>query len=281
MNPAERFYLEHLTERDLALLADLADLPLDELRADPARVATLAESEQAYRSLFEMDAADPLALCSPVLAFSAMLGRTRRDLVHARFIPEWVSPGHSVPLFDVDPVRQFLDDRQSRLFLVELMASYTKVRSGSVWRQTTRGWRRQAFNELDPVALAQLLEGAPEFERLAILRRLGDASLFLTGIFPDHAGGRLFSGPRLERLERAALGAEAAGSSTGAMELLELVGTRAYRTVAQELADAPGAGQAILVTIADGFREARRFLNLVTHRYLHPLRLPWFPGPAA
>lgn len=281
MDPAARFYLEHLTERDLAALAGLARSTPATLASDPDLLASIAQSENAYRALFAGDRADPLAACSPVLAFSALLGRARRDLDSTQFIPEWIGPGRSVPVFDVAPVREFLDAQGSRVFLVELLASYTQVRSGSVWRKTARGWRRQRFNEMDPVALAQLLDGASEMERLTILRRLGDVSLFLTGIFPHHTGSRLFTGPRMERLEKAMSGAGAPLTATGGMELLELVGVRAYRTVAQQLPDPRGSRGEILQRVADGFRQARRFLNLVTSRYLHPRDNPWFPGPVA
>lgn len=278
MNPAERFYLEHLTERDLALLAQVDGTPPADLRSNPAHLAALAQGEPAYEALFDPGNQEPVAFCSPALVFSTMLGRAQRDLAHTKFIPEWVSPGRSVPLFDVEPVQIFLDDPLCRLFLVELMTSYTHVNSGNVWRRTPQGWRRQRYSELDPVALAQLLEGAPEMQRLAILRRLGDASLFLSGIFPDHTGTRLFTGPRIDRLERAVFEpGRAPGGNT--IELLEQVGMRAYRTVAERLGDSRGSTVCILESMAASFREARRFLNLVTARYLHPLRTPWFGEP--
>ncbi len=71
-----------------------------------------------------------------------------------------------------------------RLFLAELLSSYTHVASGTVWAKSGGRWRRRRFSELDPVQLARLAEVVPDWERLAVYRRLGDLALFLTGVFP-------------------------------------------------------------------------------------------------
>ena len=102
---------------------------------------------------------------------------------------------------------EFMAPPRHRLFLAELLASYTHVASGSVMVATRRGLRRQRFSELDPVRLAGLLEVVSREERPGILRRMGDLALFLTGVFPDYVARRGF-GPieegRLLRAGRAA-----------------------------------------------------------------------------
>ena len=84
-----------------------------------------------------------------------------------------------------DDLREFFAADGRRLFLTELLTSYTRVASGSTYVRTARGWRRRRFSELDPLRLASLLDAVPEAERPGIYRRLGDLALFLTGVFPD------------------------------------------------------------------------------------------------
>ena len=114
-----------------------------------------------------------------------------------------VGPGAWPRVLDAAQLCDFLAAPWRRLFLAELLASYTHVASGSVLVSTRRGWRRQRFSELDPVRLAGLLEVISESERPGILRRLGDLTLFLTGVFPDYVARRGFGPIEESRLLRA------------------------------------------------------------------------------
>src|SRR5258707_42758 len=66
-----------------------------------------------------------------------------------------------------------------RYFMVEHLASYTRVMSGPVWVRRGDRWRRQRFSELDAARLAAALDAVPESDRPGIYRRLGDLALFL------------------------------------------------------------------------------------------------------
>ena len=162
------------------------------------------------------------------------------------------------------------------MFLAELLASYTNVSSGSTMVKTTRGWRRRRFSELDPLRLIELAEVVPQVDRPSVYRRLGDLSLFLTGIFPDYAGERLVAERDRRQLERA-LGAadrERAERQDGVW-LLEQLGRRAYR-IAQHGADRQATMAAVLAEVSENFAAARRVLNFLTDRYLFPMRRQWF-----
>jgi hypothetical protein len=163
------------------------------------------------------------------------------------------------------------------------------VASGSVLVQTRRGWRRQRFSELDPVRLAALLDVVPAEERPGIYRRLGDLSLFMTGVFPDHTATRAFAPVQAQRLLRharleedearqAGRMAEPAWGS-GGVALLERLGRRWYQLAAQS-APVRTAPLRVMEQVAERFGQARRILNLVTDTYLFPFRARWFPGPA-
>jgi hypothetical protein len=143
--------------------------------------------------------------------------------------------------------------------------------------------RTQRFSELDPVRLAGLLEAVPQAERPGVYRRLGDVTLFLTGVFPDYAATGVLGPVNAARLLRAA-GLPAAQherlAGVPAIELLEHLGARWYRA-ARDLAPVPTARIAIVGEVADRFRQARRVLNHIADRYLFPPGSPWFTRPAS
>jgi len=295
-----RLYLEHLTDGDLALLGEVAG---ENLRADPDGLHRLLNSPAAYQAVFRQPEHEPLLKASPFLLFALLVHRAARDLEQASFVEEWVAPRRRVPVFDVSALREFAGDPMRRFFLVQLLASYTHVASGSVMVQTNRGWRRRRFSELDPLRLIELAELLPEAERPAVYRRLGDLSLFLTGIFPDYASERFIDERDRRRLQRVVEhqppprpSPQGGGSisrpspqggasvprptshtegSVGAVDLLETIGARAYR-IAQRSAERGGAMADVLSSVSDNFASARRTLNFLTDRYLFPLRQRWF-----
>jgi hypothetical protein len=287
-------YLEHLSDDDLELLARGQRagagemLRAAELRARPDVIEPLLGRREVFEAVFgaRVDG-DPFMRATPFLVFAVAVHRCADDLEDVTFVPEWLGPRQRVAVFDVDELRGFLADPLRRLFLVELLASYTHVTSGSVWVQTGRGWRRRRFSELDPVRLASLLEVVPEPERVGVYRRLGDLALFLTGVFPDHTALRAFAPIDASRLLRAArlasgderpVGRPESTEPAGPVALLEHLGRRWYG-LACEAAAAPTGALRVVGEVAERFRHARRILNLVTDRYLFVLRDRWFSPP--
>jgi hypothetical protein len=269
-----RLYLEHLTDTDLNLLAAAGDSA--EAGRNPDAIEAALDSPALFRTLFSQPGRDPLLQGSPFLLFAVLVHRAARDLNQASFVDEWVGPRQRVPVFDVGGLRDFGAHPIRRFFLTELLASYTHVASGSVMVQTSRGWRRRRFSELDPIRLVELAELLPEAERPSVYRRLGDLSLFLTGVFPDYAAERLIVDRERRQLERAieAVDRERAARRDGVW-LLEQVGRRAYR-IAQQSADRRTQMAAVLGEVSENFAAARRMLNFLTDRYLFPIRQRWF-----
>jgi hypothetical protein len=268
-------YLEQLSDADLALVAPDTDAR-DDLRREPARLEALIDSSATFRQLFSDPGRDPLLQGTPFLIFAVLIHRVVRDLGQASFVEEWIGPRQRVPVFDTAGLRDFGADPLRRFFLVQLLASYTNVASGSVLVKTSRGWRRRRFSELDPMRLIELAELVPEPERPSVYRRLGDLSLFLTGVFPDYAAERLIAERERRGLERALRPADREQSEgRDGIWLLEQLGRRAYR-IAQQGADraAPMAG--VLGEVSQNFAVARRVLNFMTDRYLYPMRRQWF-----
>jgi hypothetical protein len=288
-------YLEHLTDDDLELLSSAHRaatgevLGVAELRSRPAPIDALLARPKVFDAVFGLEKeADPFMRGSPFLVFAVAVHRCAEDLRQAAFVPEWLGPRQRVAVFDVQALRDFLADPTRRFFLIELLASYTHVASGSFWVQTGRGWRRRRFSELDPVRLASLLEVVPEAERVGIYRRLGDLALFMTGVFPDHTATRALAPIDTARLLRAARLATGAGEPPGGyaesvepagpVALLEHLGRRWYR-LACDTAPSPTGAMQVVGEVAERFRQARRVLNLVTDRHLFVLRDRWFSPP--
>ena len=268
-------YLEHLSHSDLALLRAAGESRHD-VRRDPEQLEALIDNPATFRMLFTAPGRDPLLRGSPFLLFAVLVHRVVRDLGQASFVEEWVGPRQRVPVFDTGSLRDFGADPLRRFFLAQLLASYTNVASGSTLVKTSRGWRRRRFSELDPIRLIELAELVPEAERPSVYRRLGDLSLFLTGIFPDCAGERLVAERERRQLERAlgAVDREQSDRHDGVW-LLEQLGRRAYR-IAQQGADRRAAMAGVLAEVSENFAAARRVLNFLTDRYLFPMRRQWF-----
>jgi hypothetical protein len=284
-------YLEHLTETDLSLLGPVVDSPPAEdasayLRSHPELVEEALGSSAAFDLVLGADVHDALLVhASPFLVFAVVVHRTVDELGRTTFVEERVTPRMRVPVFDAGQLREFGVDPARRYFMVEHLASYTRVMSGPVWTQRGGRWRRQRFSELDAPRLAATLDAVPESDRPGIYRRLGDLALFLTGVFPDNSTARAVHPIDLERLLRSLpdidgsrptlADLEQLAGERGAAGLLEWLGPRWYRAAAERTPVA-GLGR-LLGDLATRFDQARRFLNHLTDQYLFPVRNRWFP----
>jgi hypothetical protein len=215
--------------------------------------------------------------------FAVSVQRAAAELASAGHVPERTGPRQRVPLFDAPALRDFLAAPARRLFLAELLASFTRVASGRYRARVGGRMRTRRFSELDPVRLAGLLEAVPQAERPGLYRRLGDVTLFLTGVFPDYATAHALGPVNAARLLRAAqLPASQRDrlADAPAIELWEHLGARWYRA-ARDLAPVATARLTVVGEVADRFRQARRVLNHVADRYLFPTGNSWFPQPGS
>jgi hypothetical protein len=285
-----REYAGHLTDADLRLLASVAAADTgpvadaSSLRSDPAALLRLLEDPGAFRAVAGSQG-DPgqAAPASPFLVFAVSVQRAAAELASAGHVPERTGPRQRVPLFDAPALRDFLAAPARRLFLAELLASFTRVASGRYRARVGGRMRTRRFSELDPVRLAGLLEAVPRAERPGVYRRLGDVTLFLTGVFPDYATAHALGPVNAARLLRAAqLPASQRDrlADAPAIELWEHLGARWYRA-ARDLAPVATARLTVVGEVADRFRQARRVLNHVADRYLFPTGNSWFAQPGS
>jgi hypothetical protein len=289
-------YADYLTEADLRLIAravGASAAAVAELAGDAAAIEGLLADSRVFSAVFGMPSPAPaaapevLVFASPFLAFGVAVHRAVADLAAMDYLPERSGLRQRVPVFDTPELRDFLGSAERRLFLAELLASFTRVASGryrvpSRWGGSGPGSaagpgggsggrsRTRRFSELDPVKLAGLIEVVPEESRPGIYRRLGDVSLFLAGVFPDYSAMHAF-GPvdvsRLLRSARVPAGDRDGLAAAPALDLLEYLGARWYRAA---LATAPvrTARLDVVGEVAERFRQARRVLNHLADRYL-------------
>ena len=289
--PTGSEYASHLTETDLRLLDAAARAAARggsgaaaSWRQHPAALSALLSDPAVARAVLghgEDETGAQAAVASPFLVFAVAVHRAAAELATVAHVTERTGPRQRVPLFDAPDLRDFLDSGERRLFLAELLSSFTRVASGRYQVRSRGQVRTRRFSELDPVRLAGLLDAVPEAERPGVYRRLGDVALFLTGVFPDYAADRALSLTGAARLLRAARvpAPDAERMATApALELLEQLGARWYRA-AWDLAPVRTARLGVVAEVAGRFRQARRVLNHVADRYLFPAGSPWFSQP--
>jgi hypothetical protein len=293
-------YADHLTDADLGLLASAADQPgaraAPWLRAHPEQLPGLVGDPRVFQAVFgtppvgarparPTGASAMAALASPFLIFAVAVHRAASDLATMDHVPERSGQRQRVPLFDAPELRDFLGSAARRLFLAELLASFT--RNAAQYRPASpkgrpRPGRGRRFSELDLVRMAGMLDTVPEAELAGVYRRLGDVALFLTGVFPDYAAAHALGPVSAARLLRAAQVPARRRDQLAeapAIDLFEHLGAQWYRT-AWGLAPARTASLAVVAEVAERFREARRVLNHVADRCLFPQGNPWFAPPA-
>lgn len=266
-----RRYAEHLTDHDLLVLTGGRADQVAALRREPTLVLDLLDRPGVADALVAArpDDAARFRYLSPFLVFAAAVHRVGATLVGRSYVADRAGPRSRVPVFDAPVLAAFATDPVHRLFLAELLASYARVVSGTVWRRGARGWRRQRWNELDLPRLAGLLEVVTPVEQPGVWRRIGDGALFLAGVFPEYAE-RAMGLVEVARLQRAT-GLRLQSADGGVGDLLEELAGRAYEN----------AGASVPRGVVESPRTARRVLTLVADRYLYPVTLDWLPAPGA
>jgi hypothetical protein len=279
-----RAWFDHLSADDgvlVARMAPAAGVDADRACSDADALCRVLAHPTAFELMFSPREDVAWVPASPFLAFAVVVHRGWIELQHARHVDEWIGPRQRLPVLGGGDLRDFLGAAPRRLFLTELLASYTRVASGTTWTHTRRGWRRRRFSDLDPVRLAQLLDVVPDVERAGVWRRLGDLALFLTGVFPDHT--ELYAlGPLDEVRLRRITGMNPAPASdrsdigTGVVGTLEQLGARWYGLAARTARRPLVGTMPVIAEIAEHFACARRTLNYLTDRYLFTRRSRWF-----
>lgn len=211
----------------------------------------------ARRLLSEREA---LVRVSPYLLFTVLLRRLRRDLETQGFVLNADAQGRRLPVFAAGEAADLLDAPELRAYLVELLCSFVRTHTGTLYWRERGVWRKRRFSDLnldDLIALCQMVE-APY--RPPLYKRAADLTLFLAGVYPDYGSLRR----PVRRLT--------AGGRT--LPEYEQEGRRLYALAAR--APARPWPATVFEAMAERFTLAREVLNTLSERYLKPLREDFF-----
>jgi hypothetical protein len=262
-------YLDGFTERDIKTLAGIVGTEpatlADELRRRPWAIHDVLGDEAVVDGVMGRYA-HPANVVSPFLLFAVIVHGAAAELQAATYVNDWTGPRSRLPVFDVAPLQEFLEDPARVFFLASLLESFALPVPVAA--------PANPFS-LDDIAL--WVDQAVPAQRASLLVRLGDLSLFESGIFPDHTGSRPLTPAIAERLGSTVdmTAAEVlelcdTGSISPGLDALESLGSRWYETAVAE-----GSAPKLLGDVAARFRAARRVLNYVADAYLYPVAFDW------
>ncbi len=196
-----------------------------------------------------LHAEEPLLRVSPLLFFSILVARVRRDLSLRRFTVEGV--GRRVAVFDAGAALALLTKPHVFDYLVLLLVSFVHVRWVTLAVVDDRGRPRSLrFDTLDLDRLIQAAALAAEPERYSAYQRVADLCLFTIGVFPERlraTGGRSAAAVRAEWIDN---------------------GARFYRLASRHRTAHELRMDGVLAELADNFNLAAKPLNVLSERYL-------------
>lgn len=262
-------YLERLNDRDVATLAAIVGADPVELSADlrrrPWSIHDLLSRDDVFDTVLDRSA-HPAQVVSPFLLFAVLVHRVAGELREATFVNDWSGPRTRLPVFDVEPLREFVEDAGRTSFLASLLSSFAAPDPPPV-----------PADPFDLGDMAAWLDQAMPGDRTVLLRRLGDLALFLTGVFPDRTGSKPLAPVEAERLGRTVqmssdevLSLCDRATIAPGLDALEALGSRWYAASV-----AGGGSPPVVSDVANRFRAARRVLNHLTDRHLYLIQPSW------
>jgi len=236
----------------------------------PDFIDVMLDDEKLFRRVVADE--EILLKISPYLLFTILLRRAHRDLQKSSYTMEYVGRDQKVPVFDAKEVAEFLNDKDVRDYLAEMLSTFTKTESTTIYFRSGRTTYKRTYSDMSINDMTELAGMVKEEFRFPFYKRIGDVCLFMTGIFPEHVvseGGEL-------RGERSwmSIGVRAQRG----IEEYETKGREFYRQASYEEAARAAGLDRVLAAIADNFTLARKPLNLISERYIPARRLQWF-GP--
>ncbi|MFT7597405.1 MAG: hypothetical protein ACI8TP_000323 [Acidimicrobiales bacterium] len=257
-----------LSQTDIAVMADaLGDSPAAvtlRLEERPWSFLDLLEHPDIVQKVLEP--ATPLQSdASPHLYFAVLTQKAAADLRHTSVVNDWAGVGQRLPVFDVDPLREFIEAPGRVVFVASLLTRFCHIPDLPA-----------PVSALDMEGLADWLEMAEPDDRVTLLCHLGDLALFSSGVMADQTGPRPFGPLTAERLGRTLdlnsgeiLRLVDPASFSPGIDAMESLGPSWYRAATDQ--DANGRLSLVVNDIASRFRSARRFLNHLADCYLNPL----------
>lgn len=279
MEQAREQRVRRLSDADLRFVVETVatrrqdhDRVVELVRDKPDIIDRMLEDENLFRRLTSDDEA--LVRVSPWLLFTVLLRHAARDLAQERFTIERVGTTERIPVFDSEQVAALLQDVMVRDYLADLLASFVRTESTTVYYRSGRHFRRRTFSDMDIDDMIVLANNVADEFRFPFYRRIGDICLFITGVFPEHVVvGHGTSQP-----------VPVAGRSWRrrgrTLADYQMEAERFYRLAAAHRVARDTGLDTVMLDLANNFSLARKPLNYITDRYirLHKARL--FGEPA-
>lgn len=230
----------------------------DAFREDREIREGMLVSDRLAKAVLHAD--EPLLRVSPLLFFSMLVARVRRDLSSRTFTVE-ASGRHAAVVFDADAALALLTKPHVFDYLVLLLVSFVHVRWVTLAIADDRGRPRSLrFDTMDLESLIRAAALAAEPERFSAYQRVADLCLFTIGVFPERAraaGGRSASVIRAEWIDN---------------------GARFYRLASRHRTARELRMDGVLAELADNFNLVAKPLTVLSERYLwRAARRPFLP----
>ena len=187
------------------------------------------------------------------LFFTVLLRAVGRDLEHKSFVYEIGANGQRIPIFEAENVAELLADRTTRDYLAEMLTAFTRANRAEVYWEENGILRKREFNDIDLDDMIAVANVVKKESRPALFKRIADISLFLSGIYPDHAPLFIACPQNAFRGRRT-------------LQDYEAEGRRFYELAARELD--PLHVRAACWTLSERFTLARHALNTLSDGYL-------------
>jgi len=236
------------------------DHVVDAIRDDEQFLEAMLEDDRLFERL--MTGEEILLHVSPWLLFDVLLRRARRDLQMETFTTERRRL-QKVVLFDTGEVSELLERRPLRDYLVSMLVSFTRIESVTVAVRVRKNlWRRYRTNELDVQGMMRYSQAVEESSRFQPYRRIGDACLFLSGLFPG-AIETQYRYPVSRKVRPTAR-----GQTVASLEDYEAHGRAFYRLASEHQTAAVQGLDTVLEALSERFILAEKALGFVGERYL-------------
>jgi hypothetical protein len=209
---------------------------------------------------------------SPKLYFEILLQKTRRDLEGTSHTIEKAG-FKKIAVFDSKEVVDLLSRKEILLYLADVLASFIKVETYSIFYPAEEGiWREISFSDLDIDSLIVFSESVDEEYKLGFFKRIADICLFILGLFPEYVRANYrypFSGE---------LRPQTAGRIRRSLEDYEEEGRKFYHLAAEHPAARSVELSEVFNLLQEKFSTAKKPLNFIAQYYLQYRQLDLFKG---
>lgn len=260
-----------LSESDLIFMVetlspDLID-KIDIIRDDEEILTGMLEDPRLFSRVMSDD--EIMLKISPKFFFTILMIKARMDL-NREFYTMERDRYHKIPVFDIDKVRELINEDDVINYLINMLVSFTRTESQTIYYvvKGRGGLRKIKFSDIDVFDMIRLADMLDEDMRFPVYKRIGDICLWILGIFPEYVIPRSF----IRQNSPIRVGFRYKLS----VEEYEELGQTFYK-LASNSYDAKIFGlDRPLSLLSENFTIAEKPLNLISERYLVFRKDKWF-----